>query len=131
MSKSIVMKVLIGISFVLLSSALSAYSQNAEDVLFSDILLVKKAKVKSKGKIGPGKFLAWQSFALYKNFISPQDIQSCSFTPSCSQYAIKSIQKLGVWEGILNSFDRLARCNSLSPEHYHLHPKINLLHDPL
>jgi len=50
-------------------------------------------------------------FLFYKSFISSQDGQSCSFTPSCSEYSILYIRKYGVVKGVLATFDRISRCN--------------------
>jgi hypothetical protein len=58
------------------------------------------------------------AFLIYKFLISSQDSQSCSFTPSCSVYAVETIKKQGFFIGILDTFDRLTRCNGLSPENY-------------
>ena len=70
-------------------------------------------------------------FLFYKNFVSSQDAQSCSFTPSCSEYALEAVKKQGALKGMLNGFDRLSRCNSLSPEKYKIDRKTGLLIDPL
>ncbi len=70
-------------------------------------------------------------FLLYKQFISSQDGQHCSFTPSCSEYAIAGIRKHGMIAGLLNAFDRISRCNNLSPEWYSRDPGTKLLYDPL
>ena len=70
-------------------------------------------------------------FLFYKSFISSQDAQSCSFTPSCSVYALEAVKKQGVFKGMMNGFDRLSRCNSLSPEKYQIDPHTSLLIDPL
>ena len=70
-------------------------------------------------------------FLFYKNFISSQDGASCSFTPSCSEYGIEAVKRQGVILGIMNTFDRLTRCNSLSQEKYTLHKQTHLLHDPV
>ncbi|WP_081457036.1 membrane protein insertion efficiency factor YidD [Marivirga tractuosa] len=70
-------------------------------------------------------------FLFYKSFISSQDAQSCSFTPSCSVYALEAVKKQGVLKGMMNGFDRLSRCNSLSPEKYEVDPETKLLIDPL
>ncbi|RUA32170.1 MAG: membrane protein insertion efficiency factor YidD [Bacteroidetes bacterium] len=77
------------------------------------------------------QFLFSGLFLFYKSFISSQDAQSCSFTPSCSVYALQAVKKQGVFKGMLNGFDRLSRCNSLSPEKYDVDPKTKLLIDPL
>ncbi|MGM0582004.1 MAG: membrane protein insertion efficiency factor YidD [Bacteroidota bacterium] len=77
------------------------------------------------------QFLFSGLFLFYKSFISSQDAQSCSFTPSCSVYALEAVKKQGVFKGMMNGFDRLSRCNSLSPEKYEVDPKTQLLIDPL
>ncbi len=77
------------------------------------------------------QFLFSGLFLFYKSFISSQDAQSCSFTPSCSVYALEAVKKQGVLKGMLNGFDRLSRCNSLSPEKYKIDPETSLLIDPL
>ncbi len=68
-------------------------------------------------------------FLFYKTFISSQDGQSCSFTPSCSEYGIAAVKKHGVLVGMVITFDRLARCNGLSPEKYVVDEKKHLLID--
>lgn len=70
-------------------------------------------------------------FVFYKTFISSQDGNSCTFTPSCSEYALQSIKKKGVFIGMLNSFDRLLRCNGLSPKKYPYDYDKHLLIDPV
>jgi hypothetical protein len=34
-------------------------------------------------------------FLFYKSFVSSQDAQSCSFTPSCSVYALEAVKNQG------------------------------------
>ncbi len=70
-------------------------------------------------------------FLFYKNFISSQDSQKCSFTPSCSSYSVESIKKQGLLVGMLDTFDRLMRCNGLSSEKYEVDNEQNLLIDPV
>ena len=69
-------------------------------------------------------------FFVYKTFISSQDGSVCSFHPSCSEYAVISIKKLGPLEGVLKTSDRLLRCNGFSPEKYDFNIEENLLYDP-
>lgn len=75
--------------------------------------------------------IASKSFIFYKRFISSQDASQCSFTPSCSVYAIQAIEKQGIIAGMLNFFDRFSRCNSLTPENYSKDPHNHLLIDPV
>ncbi|GAB3330460.1 hypothetical protein GCM10027429_07800 [Marivirga atlantica] len=71
------------------------------------------------------------SFWFYKNFFSAQDFGSCSFHPSCSQYAVNAISQKGVFKGYLMTFDRLSRCHSLAPNKYEIHVETGLLFDPV
>lgn len=68
-------------------------------------------------------------FVGYKSLFSSQDQKSCTFTPSCSVYAIQTINKKGILEGILDATDRLTRCNGLSPENYEIDTEQKLLID--
>lgn len=70
-------------------------------------------------------------FLGYKTFVSSQDMSSCTFTPSCSEYGMLAVKKQGLIIGIMNTIDRLTRCNGLSPEFYELDSKTHLLVDPL
>ncbi|MCK4859859.1 MAG: membrane protein insertion efficiency factor YidD [Candidatus Omnitrophica bacterium] len=54
----------------------------------------------------------------YRKCISPLKIQTCRFYPSCSEYAVKSIQKRGVARGLLKSLWRILRCNPFSKGGY-------------
>lgn len=70
-------------------------------------------------------------FMGYKKFISSQDGNTCVFTPSCSEYALMAIKKHGLVLGTANAFDRLTRCNGLSPEKYKKDPDSPLMIDRL
>lgn len=50
----------------------------------------------------------------YRKCISPLKIQSCRFYPSCSEYALESIQKRGLTMGLLKTLWRILRCNPFS-----------------
>ncbi len=76
------------------------------------------------------EFIFTRLFLFYKSFISSQDASSCTFTPSCSEYAIKVIKKQGVIVGGINFFDRFSRCNGLSPENYKYDAENHILIDP-
>ncbi|MFH0839095.1 MAG: membrane protein insertion efficiency factor YidD [Candidatus Omnitrophota bacterium] len=51
---------------------------------------------------------------LYHNLFSCNMLSVCRFYPSCSQYAIESLEKKGLWKGILLAIRRLLRCNQFS-----------------
>ena len=70
-------------------------------------------------------------FIFYKKFISSQDASSCSFTPSCSEYALIAIKQEGFIEGYINFWDRFSRCNGLSPEKYPVDDIHKVLIDPV
>ncbi|NMC51375.1 membrane protein insertion efficiency factor YidD [Candidatus Kuenenbacteria bacterium] len=48
--------------------------------------------------------------------IKPQG--QCRFYPTCSDYAIQSIKKYGLFKGFLFSFKRVFRCHPLSSGGY-------------
>jgi putative component of membrane protein insertase Oxa1/YidC/SpoIIIJ protein YidD len=68
-------------------------------------------------------------FLFYKTFFSSQDLNVCTFTPSCSEYGILSIKKNGIVMGGIKTMDRLTRCNGLSPMKYEIDTKAKLLID--
>ncbi|MFA6865946.1 MAG: membrane protein insertion efficiency factor YidD [Clostridia bacterium] len=50
----------------------------------------------------------------YKTNISPILGRSCIYTPTCSMYTNDSIQKYGVFRGIIMGILRILRCNPLA-----------------
>ncbi|OQX53786.1 MAG: membrane protein insertion efficiency factor YidD [Candidatus Omnitrophica bacterium 4484_213] len=50
----------------------------------------------------------------YRKYISLLKIQSCRFYPSCSEYALETIQKRGLVIGLLKTLWRVLRCNPFS-----------------
>lgn len=70
-------------------------------------------------------------FVVYKVFISSQDYHSCVFTPSCSEYAVQSIDKQGFIKGLFDSLDRLTRCHGLRSGDYPFDPERKRLIDPV
>jgi uncharacterized protein len=71
------------------------------------------------------------AFHFYSSFISSQDASTCMFTPSCSAYASRSIEKYGIVRGSLATFDRLTRCNGLARRQYPVDPNTRLSYDPV
>ncbi len=47
----------------------------------------------------------------YRIFISPLFPPTCRFVPTCSQYAIEVIEKLGIFRGLCLALWRILRCN--------------------
>jgi hypothetical protein len=60
--------------------------------------------------------LVW--IKIYQKGISTQDLPSCVFTPSCSNFAYTAIQELGFMRGWLLAGDRLLRCNPFAKNYY-------------
>lgn len=54
----------------------------------------------------------------YKKWVSPTLPASCRYHPTCSDYAIQSIEKHGAIKGGLLSLRRLLCCNRLSKGGY-------------
>lgn len=70
-------------------------------------------------------------FLFYKSFLSSQDNQRCSFHPSCSEYGLEAVKKLGIIRGVLCTCDRLTRCNGFSPRQYEVDMEHRRLKDPV
>ena len=54
----------------------------------------------------------------YQVLISPLTPPSCRFTPTCSAYAITSVERYGVFQGGWLALRRIARCHPWSPGGY-------------
>jgi len=123
------------ITTILFLSCFQLNAQITEDRSFMEKLAPKKQEhtwdIAFSGNDNELKMLFSGFFLFYKNFVSSQDASHCSFSPSCSVYAIASIKKKGVIIGMLDAFDRLSRCNGLSIEHYTYDKNMELLLDPV
>jgi putative membrane protein insertion efficiency factor len=51
----------------------------------------------------------------YQRFVSPLFPRSCRFHPTCSAYALTSIERFGVVRGGWLAIKRIARCNPFHP----------------
>lgn len=58
----------------------------------------------------PLKILFLFFIYFYKFLISPFLPRTCSFTPTCSTYAVQSIKKHGVINGTVLSIKRILKC---------------------
>lgn len=54
-----------------------------------------------------------RAIVFYQKNISPMKKPCCRFYPVCSDYAIESIEKFGVFKGLFLSILRILRCNPL------------------
>lgn len=51
----------------------------------------------------------------YRKFISPLKPPTCRFYPTCSQYALESIEVHGVWKGSALAVKRICKCHPFHP----------------
>jgi len=115
---------------------LSTYSQTQEDIrlagdLFKPVIHDHDHTSYIKKSGNELEYIFASMFWFYKEFISSQDINACVFYPTCSEYAIQSIQKHGIFLGILSAFDRLSRCHPLGKKHYKIHTETQKYYDPV
>jgi len=54
----------------------------------------------------------------YQAGISPLLPSSCRFTPTCSCYAVESLEKFGFWRGSWKTIRRICRCHPFNPGGY-------------
>lgn len=126
------------IKIVILSLMVTLVSaQSKSDFNFVEHQVISKAvndKPNYKTHTATGgdvKLLLSGMFLLYKNFISSQDGQRCSFHPSCSEYGMLCVKEHGVIKGGIKTLDRLTRCNGLSPHKYPIDVKRKRFYDPV
>ena len=62
--------------------------------------------------------LAQFGIDLYRLFISPFFGQRCRFFPSCSEYANQAVEQLGIFRGMIKTFQRLLCCHPFHPGGY-------------
>ncbi len=56
---------------------------------------------------------------VYQAIISPLlPPNTCRFYPSCSQYAIDAVSKLGAANGLLRAIKRIGKCHPYNPGGY-------------
>jgi uncharacterized protein len=56
--------------------------------------------------------------AFYRRFISPFNMPSCRFTPTCSRYALDAVQRYGAVKGGWLACWRVMRCNPFTKGGY-------------
>jgi hypothetical protein len=54
----------------------------------------------------------------YRYFLSPLNISSCRFVPSCSAYALEAVERFGPLKGIFLALWRVLRCHPFHPGGY-------------
>ena len=55
---------------------------------------------------------------LYQWFISPILKTNCRYLPTCSEYAILSLQEHGILKGLFLTFKRISSCHPFGGEGY-------------
>ena len=131
------MKTIITISILLIISFLSGKlnAQTPDEIDYLKLNLPEKGHNKYIDSVktynNEFDWLFSHLFIFYKEYVSSQDASSCSFTPSCSEYAIMAVKKQGLILGVINFWDRFSRCNGMSPEYYEIDENVGLLIDPV
>lgn len=125
---------IITLTIFLCHSAL-LFSQNEGDLeiaksLFLDFQPTNEGSV-DLDSLQKKKYSNSKSLGFYKNYISSQDQDVCSFFPSCSEYSSLALKKHGLAEGLLLTFDRLNRCHNFCIEKYPVHEPSGLQYDPI
>lgn len=49
----------------------------------------------------------------YQKYISPLEPTACRFYPTCSEYSKQSIEKYGIFKGLILGLIRILKCNPL------------------
>lgn len=68
---------------------------------------------------------------IYRNFFSSQDGNTCTFSPTCSQYGYQAVKRKGVFTGVLATTDRLCRCNPYTKKWYVWNTNRECYEDPV
>lgn len=55
---------------------------------------------------------------LYRKYLSPLKAPTCRFYPTCSQYAIESLEKYGIIIGAYKALLRILKCHPFHPGGY-------------
>lgn len=66
---------------------------------------------------------------LYQKVLSPQDAPTCTFSVSCSRFAVAAIERHGLLHGTAMAADRILRCNGVGSRHYEQHSALLLAID--
>jgi putative component of membrane protein insertase Oxa1/YidC/SpoIIIJ protein YidD len=102
---------IVNISFTFLLSQLSAQTIFANDLSILETK-TKQHGIERKSSYGHGLL------NFYKRYFSSQDGNTCTFSPSCSEFASRCLRKFGLGKALLLTSDRLCRCNRLETVFY-------------
>ncbi len=73
------------------------------------------SKTKTKISLNPLKITYRFSIHFYHKAISEQLAANCAFELTCSRFSKAMVNKFGFVKGYFLTFDRLGRCNAISP----------------
>jgi uncharacterized protein len=115
------------LGYLILSSAIALNAQQASDLATLSKAFAPAAETRLVQRFSEStqnrnelQLLLSGLFLTYKAFVSSQDQNRCSFTPSCSEYGLLAVKKMGIIRGGISTFDRLARCNGLNGRNYEI-----------
>ncbi|MDI6703449.1 MAG: membrane protein insertion efficiency factor YidD [bacterium] len=100
-------------------------------ILTSNPLLQQEKKPEVTKEESELKLFFLGGIRFYQLFISPQDVPSCAFSPSCSHFGLEAIKRYNILKGILLTSDRLQRCHAWAGEYYPLDERSKKAVDPI
>jgi putative component of membrane protein insertase Oxa1/YidC/SpoIIIJ protein YidD len=83
--------------------------------------------------LNPIKATPIYAIRFYQKFISSQDMETCSFHPSCSRFSGMAFQKTSFIKGLFLTSDRLQRCSGFPgiDKYYEFNTQYGKLNDPV
>lgn len=121
-NKYLLKLILLLVGFQLICSvSMAQVKDDLKFIIKTNPIMTEKKHEMSKftlKEVSESKLLATGLIRLYQLFISSQDMPVCNFTQTCSRFGIESIQKYGIFFGILMTADRLQRCNGIGKRYY-------------
>lgn len=127
--------------FFIIFNNIKSEAQQSIDISFIKSVVLKQAPTKSntfetikRNKVTNDseiEYILYALFYTYKTFLSSQDMNSCNFHPSCSEYGLQAISKKGIIKGGVMTLDRMTRCHPLKLSDYEYSPAHNKFKDPI
>lgn len=99
-----------------------------------NLLLVLSILTQSQRETNPVKIVIGFGITLHQKIVSSSQGDVCNFSPSCSNFGKKSIEKYGALWGSLMAVDRLMRCNPWAYQHFNTYYsgiKNHKIYDPV
>jgi putative component of membrane protein insertase Oxa1/YidC/SpoIIIJ protein YidD len=98
-------------------------------ILFVALLFTQQVK-----ETNPLKIIVNAGITLHQEIVSSAQGDVCNFTPSCSRFGRKAVNKYGIIWGSLMTADRLMRCNPWAIDHlntYYCGIRDGRIYDPI